>query len=60
MILTHFILCCAQPPLAVHPVSVRLALTIGASAVRTRPLGDDGWPLLRVAAAPTVLRVGPA
>jgi hypothetical protein len=60
MILTHFILCCAQPPMVISPASVRLALAIGSSAVRTRPLGDDGWPLLRVAAAPALLRVGPA
>jgi hypothetical protein len=58
MILTHFIACCAQPAVKIVPEPATGPLLISASAIITRPLGGDGWPLLRVGAAPATLTVG--
>jgi hypothetical protein len=60
MILTHFILCCAQPAVVIVAEPAASPLLIEASAIITRPLGGDGWPLLRVGAAPAVLIVAGA
>lgn len=57
MILTHFILCVAQPPQLVTPDPAVLPLAAAPAMVALLGLGGAGWPVLRVPAPVTRLTV---
>ncbi|OYQ27671.1 hypothetical protein CHU93_10425 [Sandarakinorhabdus cyanobacteriorum] len=58
MILTHFILCLAQPPVLIAPEPATCPASAGASDVTIISASAPAGPVLRVAPAPTVLVVG--